>query len=1096
MSDTDTDSEGSPVSYGDPLNPSSNSDHILRHQNLGKLLGLPEDLPSLQHVFSTVASLCDPYTQPEENEVSILSLDFISDLVIAISYSNLKYTKPERPSGDVSNPEIQSLKFDLSLAYFTILQALLGGLNCDDELKLRYVNNDDIHWLQNLKQWTPTILDDYNLKLCYRMVCVLLMSIYKLFKPEMDPSKGEDGEEADQTSDSGVTGEYSTGYNLSTNPYLYYFIKTWKCQTNVILLGLEIDRRLESLNQEEGGDEEYVTPFIVHATLKGSSAIRYVVTWILNQNPSVQDEDREQKQEKIQDSGKDTDEKAVSSTSTADCEFDLKKESLINFVHPLARRKINGGALLIDMRLVIIALLITNAGYSMKPRAINFDKSMPQWELERKQNQAKPITELGDILIDLEYEDRFDEDIRYIFDFEYEDEWEDEADEDEDAEYEDTHVLPEAIEDNERAGKTLSQFMEKNIHKYQHLADLVEKVNATGEEREKAKEEITKIMIEAFEKVRLKPTDESTAPVSSDTFSTPSTAISKPTSGSTVITKQNDAKISTAVRSDDAIEFDELGRDWRDIPRGDNVNFQPWFLKLIDQYNKLSVKEKEDPEDIFSSWSTFEDCLKFLTLQGIEGTEEVDADAERKIGQSVLNTIAKAVKDEKDKKASVSKSDQSIANSEDDDEVTPDKIYTFWSSLASEEEISITQDNNKLIIPIFGITKYELLLHNNRKLAGCMLDEMLMCHGYRRVLIWFITHNINLCPALINYVFELLVGYRGGDGERQQPYKHSRQGAKIILSEIEELMLLHEFLSNSGFYLLATKDGVDTFYGYKIVLLDSIAKKYLSLMCLMIDQLINQGIIDLNPNKKDGLAYDYTYNLQLFLFTWIGKLPEARELFFRIKNATGEGVDDDGGDASSGDSKVKSESSLLEEESKYSESDYEALIKGIQSVKVSEVGDYLSKTPKYLSMIKDFAKRIEKHLKWLICTTDKERSFIENTLGPKSELHIIQQDFQFFLQNFNCLCKVEILAETLFSKLEKITQNGQIFEPLEQDNVEGVLTGEIVKNFGADHVLDESEFNDQFLDGVGQFSDKPTREAEETSGKKKKNKKKKKGKKK
>ena len=53
---------------------------------------------------------------------------------------------------------------------------------------------------------------------------------------------------------------------------------------------------------------------------------------------------------------------------------------------------------------------------------------------ERIKNQATPIAELGDLLIDLEYDDQFDEDIRYIFDCEYDDleeEWLDVVEEEE-----------------------------------------------------------------------------------------------------------------------------------------------------------------------------------------------------------------------------------------------------------------------------------------------------------------------------------------------------------------------------------------------------------------------------------------------------------------------------------------------------------------------------------------------------------------------------------------------------------------------------------------------------------------------------------------
>ena len=103
-------------------------------------------------------------------------------------------------------------------------------------------------------------------------------------------------------------------------------------------------------------------------------------------------------------------------------------------------------------------------------------------------------------------------------------------------------------------------------------------------------------------------------------------------------------------------------------------------------------------------------------------------------------------------------------------------------------------------------------------------------------------------------------------------------------------MLLHEFLTNSGIYLSAT-DGIEIDNGYKVVLSESIAKKYMTLICLMINQLINIGIINLDRNsasdKSEGEEdiHDYSTDLQVLLIQWIGKLPEARELFFKIKKA-------------------------------------------------------------------------------------------------------------------------------------------------------------------------------------------------------------------
>ena len=77
---------------------------------------------------------------------------------------------------------------------------------------------------------------------------------------------------------------------------------------------------------------------------------------------------------------------------------------------------------------------------------------------------------------------------------------------------------------------------------------------------------------------------------------------------------------------------------------------------------------------------------------------------------------------------------------------TPDDIYDMWS-----EE-----------------SKFERMLYLNQDVAWRLMDEMLMCNGYRRVLIWFITH-MELNHSLIQYIFELVMGLRGspfsGEGD-------------------------------------------------------------------------------------------------------------------------------------------------------------------------------------------------------------------------------------------------------------------------------------------------------------------------------------------
>ncbi|CUM47623.1 unnamed protein product [Debaryomyces fabryi] len=913
-----------------PLNeirPSSNL--MKRHTKIAILLGLPEDDIQIQHLFSTVATICDPFTQPEETEKSVLSLDCLSDVLIALSYTYFKNHESDEENESLRDPDIQSVKFALSAQFFTLLRYIQALLNADDEIQLRYVKNSEDVWLKNLPIWTPKeaiMSDEFALKLCYSISCVLLFSINKLFKPENNEQE----------------------YNVALNPYLQYFIKLWKCHTNIILLGLEIDRRLEL--------EQAQCPYMITRTLKGSSSIRYVLAWSLNQNPSL-----------LAFHGFETPSPEANKSYFGGL-YDIKYSSLLNFTQPMSRKKINGGALLIDMRLVVVALLIINSGISFTARQEKSD-DLALVAAERISNQSTPIAELGDLLIDLEYDDQFDEDIRYIFECEYdevEEEW-------------------------------LGVVEEEEAKKFQNKEEISNPPKLNEKER----------------------------------------------------------KMSNAVRTKDDIDFDEFGNDWRDLPRGDNVYFQDWFIDMVNAFDNLPESQKGNSDDILYCWSELKESFDFLTTTSIEG----DSDAEEKFGQVVINTVSKAIKDESDDKIN----DPALAN-------TPDVIYQYFCELASEEDIQNTQNNNRLIVPIFNITKFELLLHNNSKLARCLMDEMLMCKGYRRVLIWFITHDVNLSTLLIDYIFELLAGLRGND-EKQRPYKHTRKGQKVELSEVERLMLLHEFLTNSGIYLSAT-EGIEIDNGYKVVLSESIAKKYMTLICLMINQLINIGIINLDrksiTNKAEGEEdiHDYSTDLQVLLIQWIGKLPEARELFFKIKKAN---YNDDAIDTDN----VTAEVPTLSTNDADDHQNVSNLLERYREMTSDQINEDLGKDLANIAMLVAIIDRLEKHVKTVIATQLREVSLLDENM-ISTDLDQMSSDFNLFLQNFNTFCKIDFFAEELFGILENLATTGSFIEKIP-----------MLTEF-------DSEFNELFLNGEGKFNDKKEDENESKSSKKKKKKKKKK----
>ena len=103
-----------------------------RHDFIAGLLQLPPGDNNLtQLIFKTIASLCDPFTQPEESADFVLSVDCIADLAIAVLFKS--YIE-EQSADDIP---IESIKFDISTILFTILSKIHVLLNADDELELR-----------------------------------------------------------------------------------------------------------------------------------------------------------------------------------------------------------------------------------------------------------------------------------------------------------------------------------------------------------------------------------------------------------------------------------------------------------------------------------------------------------------------------------------------------------------------------------------------------------------------------------------------------------------------------------------------------------------------------------------------------------------------------------------------------------------------------------------------------------------------------------------------------------------------------------------------------------------------------------------------
>ena len=69
------------------------------------------------------------------------------------------------------------------------------------------------------------------------------------------------------------------------------------------------------------------------------------------------------------------------------------------------------------------------------------------------------------------------------------------------------------------------------------------------------------------------------------------------------------------------IEFDEFGRDWRDIPRGENREFNNLFTTRCKQFDKLT--DKSDSDDFFVTWDELYETFEFLVTNSIEGNSQV-----------------------------------------------------------------------------------------------------------------------------------------------------------------------------------------------------------------------------------------------------------------------------------------------------------------------------------------------------------------------------------------------------------------------------------------------------------------------------------------
>ncbi|AMD19836.1 HCL315Cp [Eremothecium sinecaudum] len=719
-----------------------------RHETLYKILGLPDvESPLLKAQFMTICAFVDPITQPPPTDEHIISIDLIYQMFLGSLYDMINETCIEKN---------QDWKFHICQNMQKIILATMRRLNCHDGRLLNSVNNSDesVHWNVNLDRWTPRGFNTQDLELLYMVSMIAIYTIYKLY----------------------------SHLPIQMNPYLPLSFHLWKNLTNVLLLGLEIDR----LEEER---ETFNTPILVRATIRGSAALRSVVATMINEHFTVK-------------------------------EHDFKHEPINLYMSPHGR-KICQGALYADVRSHAAAMLALGV----------------------------ELNDVTDLLSDLQPGDRFDADVRYMFDYEYDD--------------------YNAID--------LEKLYDENQQDLERLEEIQQR------ERIKDMRGYYKRCHCVFDDDELLSDDDEM--VDNNAGLNRSIKLVNPLKPNSMLSSGEGNPLQKfAVRSD-SVEFDFNGVDWRDIPRGNNF----YYLENYTFVNKLH-------SDLVYY------LMKEATTKKLEPNQT----------SFLLRSIATCVRVEQEKTmvynlVSDPKDDTLMENAGSSKVLTSDFIYEKWCE-------------NSL---------FEKMMYYNNNLVWRMMDEMLMCSGYRRVLIWFITH-LKVSHSMIHYIYELVMGLRGNFSveEKADSTEHfnldildslplgsnnfsvdvpfSRQGA-IELSKIETDMLLQEFFVNAAIFFAnklrgplsddeedlgnESNEGSDDGNSSSEIINpdDSVQSKetlkvssrvvgLMRLVCFMVDILIKK-------NKFNFSDSEYIFELQTLLMDWIGIVPEACDLFFKLKSS-------------------------------------------------------------------------------------------------------------------------------------------------------------------------------------------------------------------
>ena len=100
-----------------------------------------------------------------------------------------------------------------------------------------------------------------------------------------------------------------------------------------------------------------------------------------------------------------------------------------------------------------------------------------------------------------------------------------------------------------------------------------------------------------------------------------------------------------------------------------------------------------------------------------------------------------------------------------------------------------------------------------------------------------------------------------------------------------------------------------------------------------------------------------------------------------------------------------------------------------------EISTDIAKNLKNKRIIESFAKRIECHLEAVLSQS-----------GEAPKLEEINDDFRYFLTNFNTLCKVDYLAETLLGNLNQLSHQGRYRSWMQLQKLTRALTQSLIQN--------------------------------------------------